>query len=268
MKTRVLGSPMILSLWVITLVAVMPHSSSSQHASKPDASMSTLKKTVYKPTGNEGTITGTIDFTGKVAPRQEIDMCADPVCAQLNFKPLNEDLLISNGRLANAFVYVKKSSVVDFYEFEKPSAPVILEHKNCRYVPRVLGVQVGQSFRVLNSDATAHNTNATHGTDAGTPTNRAHNVSQPPNGPAIEWEYQHPETFIKFRDNQHPWEQAYLGIFSHPFFAVSDENGIFRIEGLPPGNYSIVAWHEKLGERTAEITIAPLESRTLNFTFE
>ena len=56
---------------------------------------------------------------------------------------------------------------------------------------------------------------------------------------------QHPEVFIKFKANEHPWEKAYVGVFSHPFFAVSDDSGVFRIEGLPPGDYSIVAWHEK-----------------------
>src|SRR5205807_9182591 len=80
--------------------------------------------------------------------------------------------------------------------------------------------------------------------------------------------FNRPETFITFKDNQHPWEKAYVGVFEHPFFAVSDENGNYKIDGLPPGKYILVAWHERFGEKTLEITIAPAESRNVDFTFD
>ena len=263
MKTSVACSVLIFSLLGLTVLTGLPRDGIAQGSSQGNPPIKHQQNKVYIPTGVEGTITGTIDFIGDAPKRTKIDMYADPVCVKLNSERLSEDVLVSNGKLANVFVYVKSSTVLDLYHFEVPSEPVVLEHKNCRYVPHVIGVQVEQSFRVMNVDPTSHNTNASV-----LFTKQSHNAFQAPGGPALEWTFTMPELFIPIKCNQHPWEKAYIGVFSHPFFAVSDDHGMYTIEGLPPGDYTIVAWHEKLGEQTIDISIAPNESRTLNFRFE
>ncbi len=236
---------------------------------KPNACMTPAErpgipqqKANYHPTGKEGRINGTINFKGKAPKRQKIDMYADAVCPEINSKPLTENVLVSNGKLANVFVYVKSGGELDLYEFEIPASPALLAHNRCRYSPHLLGVRVGQTLKITNEDPTTHNTNAR------AEINESRNKVQSPKGEILEWIYSQPETFISFKCNQHPWEKAYVGVFSHPFFAISDDGGSYSIEGLPPGEYTIVAWHEKLGEQRVKLTISPQETKELSFTFE
>ena len=115
-------------------------------------------------------------------------------------------------------------------------------------------MRAGQVLTVLNSDPTTHNTH---------PTPRSNpdwNQSQPFGGTPLTVSFRHSELFIPFKDNQHPWEKAYVGVFDHPFFAISDEFGNYRIEGLPPGQYTVVAWHESLREKTVELTFVAGEA--------
>lgn len=217
-------------------------------------------KQAYKRTGQEATLSGTITFTGTAPKERKIDMTADPSCYESNPNPKTEWFVLSNERLANVLVYVTSNSL-DNYSFEPPSSAVVLEHKGCRYEPHVLGMQVRQPLSVKNSDSTQHNTHPNP------KLNTEWNQSQGIGAAPISATFEIAEVLIPFKDNQHPWERAYVGVFSHPFFAVSDSYGNYKIEGLPPGSYRIVAWHEKLGEKSVEVAFVPGESRHLGFTF-
>ena len=217
-------------------------------------------KKPYVRTGYEATLSGTITFTGKRPKTLQIDTSADPVCDEIN-PDLTTEWVVGNKRqLANVFIYVK-SDTLDTYTFEQPSKAAALEHKGCRYVPHVLGMRVGQPLMIFNSDPTIHNTHPTPRT------NKEWNQSQPPDSAALSVVFDKAEFYVPFKDNQHPWEKAYVGVFDHPFFAVSDALGNYTVEGLPPGQYTVVAWHERFGEKTEEITVVPGEARNLSFTF-
>lgn len=224
-----------------------------------DAGVSVSKRP-YARTGSEVTLSGTISLTGKRPKPRSIDMSADPVCYEVNAKPTTESVVGHKGNLANVFVYVK-GEVLDAYSFEPPTSTAVIEHKGCRYVPHVLGMRLGQPLTIVNSDPTVHNTHISPKTDADW------NQSQPPGGTPLTESFKHSEVFIPFRDNMHPWEKAYVGVFDHPFFAVSDEFGTYRIEGLPPGQYTVVAWHESFGEKSVESTFVAGEARDVSFTF-
>jgi len=189
-------------------------------------------------------------------------MSADPACYESNPNPHTEFFVVTDGRLANALIYVKAGTALDGLSFEPPAANVVLDQRGCFYVPRVLGVQVNQTLEVRNSDNTVQNVHPR-------PRNNAEwNRSQAPLSEPLMTKFTQSEIVIPFKDNQHPWKMAYVGVFSHPFFAVTNSKGEFRIEGLPPGSYTIAAWHEQLGEKTFDVTIYPGSHQSLDFVFD
>jgi len=229
-------------------------------ASSPSTA-SNQEKPIYKSTGSEGTIVGTTSFVGKPPKPMRIDTSADPVCENLNPNLTTDWVMVTDDKLANVIVYVRAESL-NLYSFEAPSTDVTLEHKGCRYMPHVLGMQTQQTLKVLNNDPTFHNTHAV-------PRNNPDwNKSQPPGAAPLEQRFAWPELFIPIKDNQHPWEKAYVGVFSHPFFSVSATDGTYKISGIPPGQYTVVAWHERLGEQTVDVFLAGSEQKTLDFSFK
>jgi plastocyanin len=223
----------------------------------------TPQKPVYRPAGNEATLIGSIFVNGEIPRRLKYDMSADPICERLNHpQALTDDVLTTDEGLLNVVVYVKSGGPLDSYRFEVPASEVVLERRKCQFVPHVLGVRAGQKVSFVTSDPTQHNTHPTP------KLNLEWNQTQAPGGEPIVKAFNRPEQFIRVKCNQHPWEQAFVGVFSHPFFVITDQFGNYEIRGLPPGTYKLVAWHQKLGEQEMEITIAPGESRRIDFTFE
>lgn len=225
-----------------------------------NAGAQTVEKQPYRETGTEGALSGVVSFDGEAPSRKKIDMSGDPTCAEIARNPRTEDVIVNGGRLANVFVYVKGGEL-ERLTFETPQTWVLLDQRRCRFVPRVLGIQTMQQFTVLNSDPTSHNVH---------PAPRVNvewNQSQEPNGGYIEKKFTRAETMIPVKCNQHPWMRAYIGVLAHPFFAVSTSDGSFGINGLPHGDYTVVAWHEVFGEQTEKITIAPGERKSIAFAF-
>ena len=219
-------------------------------------------KPTYIRTGQEITLSGSVDFRGEVPEPRTIDTSSDSVCSD-EFPNLTTDwLIVHKGRLANVLVYVSNSTVLDMYSWKPPDSTVELAHRGCRFQPHVLGVQVGQALTVVNADATPHNTHFRP------KFNEGWNQSQPPGAPWIRNTFSHPEVGMPVRDNQHPWEEAYVAVFKHPYFSVTDANGDFKIEGLPPGHYELVAWHEEMREKKMQVTVLPGESKSISFSFD
>jgi hypothetical protein len=230
-------------------------------AAQAQAPAETPEKPLYNATGSEAMVTGTIIVTGTIPIRRRIDTAADPVCGQLNPNPQTDDILVNQGKLENAFVYLKGESL-NAYRFAVPESDVVLVQRNCQFAPHVLGLRVGQTLQVINNDPTTHNVHPTP------KFNPEWNQSQPSGAQPIVKTFRRAEVLIPVKDNQHPWEKAYVAVLNHPFFAVSDESGRFEIRGLPPGTYTLVVWHERLGEQQLEITVSPGEVRNADFTFD
>jgi hypothetical protein len=93
------------------------------------------------------------------------------------------------------------------------------------------------------------------------------NVSQYPGGEAIEKTFAKPELMLPIQCNNHPWMKMYVNVSTHPFFAVTDSDGKFTISGLPPGTYTLAAVHEKMGEKTVQITVGAKETKITDFKF-
>lgn len=187
-------------------------------------------------------------------------MDADAFCQEAQRRPAYSQSvdINSNGTLKNVFVYAREG-VTGSYAV--PSEPVILDQRGCQFSPHVFGIQVGQSLRVVNSDATYHNIHAFPRI------NPEFNIGQPPAGFQTTKQFNVAEVPVRLSCDIHRWMVAYAGVLPHPYFAVTNGAGAFEIKGLLPGNYVIGAWQEKYGLQTQAVTISGEESKTLIFTF-
>lgn len=209
-----------------------------------------------------GTVAGVVTFAGAAPKAAAIDMSQDPACVMgpnAGKELLSEAVVVKGGKLANVFVYVKEGLPAGNYGV--PTEPVVIDQQGCRYVPHVAGAVAGQKVKFLNSDPTMHNVHP----DA--QANSPWNITQTPKGDPIEKTFTKPELMMRVSCNQHPWMRMYLNVVPHPFFAVSAADGKFEIKGLPPGEYTIAAVHERLGEKTARIQVAEKQTAKAEFGF-
>jgi len=210
-----------------------------------------------------GDVKGVVAFEG-AAPRNEpIKMNADPVCVKQNTTPQAQEtyMVSADGKtLGNVFVYVKDG--LDKYSFDTPTESAKIDQQNCRYHPHVFGMRVGQPLEIVNSDPTLHNI---HAMPKG---NAEFNNGQPIQGMKMSHTFDKPEVMVPFKCDVHGWMNAYVGVMSHPYFFVTKEDGKFDLPNLPPGTYTLEAWHEKLGAQTATVTIGAKESKDVTITFK
>jgi plastocyanin len=207
-----------------------------------------------------GDISGTIKFEGTSPKMPRIRMNADPVCDRLHKAPVVSDEVVVNGNstLRNVLIYVKDG--LKPRKYDDPKKSVEFDQIGCQYTPHVVGLQTGQELVVVNSDPTLHNVHSL------SKENPQFNVAQPKKGMRLTKTFDKPEVF-KVKCEVHTWMGAYIGVFANPFFAVSGDDGSFSLERLPAGEYTIEAWHEKYGTKTAKVTIGAKEKKTVDFTF-
>jgi plastocyanin len=146
-------------------------------------------------------------------------------------------------------------------ETTPPSQPVKFDQKGCQYIPHVLAFQVNQTLEIANDDQTSHNIHPLP------KTNREWNKSQPAGTPPISEKYDKPE-FIPVKCNIHPWMHGNFAVLKNSHYAVTQGEGSFTLRSLPPGKYTITAWHESYGDQTQEVTISGTETKTVNFVFK
>ena len=204
-----------------------------------------------------GSISGVVNFQGAVPKLPTLDMTGDPMCPQTP-QP-SEAVVVNNGKLENVFVYVKEGLPAG--HIAPPSQPAVLDQQKCRYVPRVLGVMVGQPFEVTTHDQAIHNVHPMPSK------NSQWNETQMPDDKPIVKKFTAPEMMIRMQCNQHPWMRAYVNVMTNPYFAVSKPDGSFEIKNLPPGEYTLAAVHEKFGEKTMKIKVAPQQTAKAAFDF-
>jgi plastocyanin len=208
------------------------------------------------------TLSGKVSYEGEKPKPRQIRMDAEASCAALHKEPVysEEVVLNDNNTLQYVFVYVKEG--LGDKTFETPQEAAMLDQKGCVYLPHMIGVQTGQMLKIHNSDPTTHNI---HPVPAN---NREWNTSMSPGGSPLERTFAREEVMIPVKCNVHPWMKSYVGVLKHPFFAVTGKEGTFEIKGLPPGDYTIEAWHEKLGATTQKVTVAAKDSKTVDFTLK
>ncbi|MGH7565501.1 MAG: carboxypeptidase regulatory-like domain-containing protein [Gemmatimonadota bacterium] len=205
------------------------------------------------------TITGVVNFTGTAPAGEPIDMSEEPACADQHAEaPMKQSAVVTDGKLGNVFVYVKDG--LGDRTFPTSQEGVTIDQQGCEYHPHVLGIQAGQSLIIKNSDGILHNINTQ-------PTvNQGFNVSQPV---AMETTktFSSAEVMIPVKCDVHGWMEAFIGVQQHPYMAVSAEDGTFTLENLPPGTYTVEAWHELYGTQTQTVTIGAQETGEVTFDY-
>lgn len=207
------------------------------------------------------TLTGVVKLEAAAPKMPPIQMSADPYCQSQHATPAMDEEVVVDGQgdLANVFVYVKNISG----NYPPPTTHAMIDQKGCQYHPHVNAVQVGQPLDIRNSDATLHNIHALPNVNA------QFNEGQPVQGMVSTKKFDKPELVpFKVKCDVHGWMKSYMAVMPHPFYSVSQMNGSYTIANLPPGNYTVVAWHEKYGQQEQQVTVGPKESKALNFTFK
>jgi len=202
-----------------------------------------------------GTIVGRVTLSGAPPELVAHDQASDPVCPEEAEPPYVR--LGGDGGLRDVVVRLPDGAAAG----EPAGDSVTLDQRACSYAPYVVGAVVGQTLRVLNSDDTLHNVNARHESHS------IFNRPQPAGAPALTRTLDEPGA-LALRCDVHPWMLAHVLIGDHPYFAVSDEDGHFRIEGVPAGTYALEAWHPHLGEAEAAVRVVADAETSVDFEFD
>ncbi|MBK7859701.1 MAG: carboxypeptidase regulatory-like domain-containing protein [Archangiaceae bacterium] len=191
-----------------------------------------------------GTIAGTVSFSGAAPKHKALDRKADPYCAGTNVADPTVTVSKDGKGLANVVVRIKVGAPAA----APPAEPLTIDQQGCMYTPRVQGGVLGQKVQVKNGDGTLHNVHGYNGTKT------VFNQAQPPGSKPLLKELKKTEV-LTVKCDVHAWMAAYVVLSSNTFFATTSADGTFAINDVPPGRYTVEAWHEKLGTRSAEITV-------------
>lgn len=224
-----------------------------------DPSATTAPAATPVAVADAATVSGLVKFEG-AAKVPTIQMGADPYCASQHSTPVpDEEVVVGpGGELANVIVWVKNGPAGP-----APTTPAVLDQKGCKYIPHVSAVQAGQPIEIKNSDATLHNVHAMP------KINSAFNEGQPVQGMTSTKKFDKVEmTPFRIKCDVHGWMKSYMVVLPHPYHGVSQMNGTFSIANLPPGSYTLVAWHEKYGQQEQAVTVGAKETKQVTFTFK
>jgi plastocyanin len=209
-----------------------------------------------------GRVAGRVRLEGAAPDDERVRIDGDKACVALNGSDEQASgavLLGADQALVNAFVYVK--SGLEKATFPVPNEPVVIDQQKCRYLPRVAGVRVGQPLQIRNSDALLHNVRADGEVNA------PFNQGQPVQGMAYSHTFTTREVMVPLKCDVHAWMRAYVGALEHPYFTVTGADGAFSLPDLPPGSYTIEAWHERFGTVEQTVTVGARESKDVALTF-
>ena len=228
------------------------------------AGLTALAMLIVSPQGAPapagGTLSGKVTLSGSAPKGKPLDLSKEPECVKMHAADplMAENVVVGTGNmLRNVVVYISGGSVD---QVPSPSNAVVYDQQGCHYTTHVLAFRVGQEVKISNSDPFSHNIHPI------AKINREWNKIQPAGTPPFSYAYDR-EEFIPVKCNIHPWMQGYFAVLRTSHFAVTGDDGRFTLSDLPPGHYTVTAWHETYGTQIQEVTITGGDSQTINFVF-
>jgi hypothetical protein len=207
-----------------------------------------------------GAIVGAVRFSGVPPAPRAVSVTSDPACVARHPDGLTiADVRVADGRLADVFVYV--AAGLEDRVFAVPETPVRIDQIGCLFVPRVAGAQAGQPIEFRTQDDTLHNV---HGEPQVSP---RWNFGLARPGAERTLRLDGPDVMVPVRCDVHPWMRLDLGVVPHPYFTVTGDDGAFRLADVPPGTYTVAAWHPKLGRREQTVLVRPHADAAIRFEF-
>ena len=236
---------------------------------KPAATAETEKKPAPDPApaankpGGPVSVKGKVTFTGEPPEPAQLDLAAVAECHEQHPDGMFDESLVvnENGTLRNVLVRVT-GGLPEGQAYPAPSDPVVLDQKGCQYVPHVIAMMPGQPLIVKNSDAFLHNVHSL------AQQNPAFNFGQPTKDPGKAIDTIKVVESFRVKCDVHPWMSAFVHVLDNPFFAITGADGSFELRGLPPGQYTLTAWHEQLGEKTLDVSVEEGKPATAEIAFE
>src|SRR5437016_3542342 len=211
-------------------------------------------------------ITGKVNLDGKPPEMKDIDMSAVKECASQHPDPVQEQTVVADdkGSLGNVIVAIKKEEGKDL-PGEVPKEAAVLDQHTCMYEPHVLAMMTGQEFKVKNDDPFLHNVHSL------ATVNPPFNFGQPTKDDGKAVDPMKAAEYFRVKCDVHPWMSAYIGVFEHPYFAVTKPDGTYAIKtaGLPDGDYTLLFWHEKYATDPVEEKVSVKDGKAeVNHTFK
>jgi plastocyanin len=200
-----------------------------------------------------GSISGTVKYKGSAPAPKKLEVSKDKeVCGKS--PKVDQSLVVNNGNLTNAVV-----TITDIKSGKKiDTKKVTLDQKGCEYQPHVLAFPAGSTVEILNPDGILHNVHSY------SKVNSPFNMAQPKFKKNLDVKIDKPEA-IEVKCDVHGWMQGWLVATESPYVAVTDNSGNFKLTDVPPGNYTVEVWHEKLGKNTQKVTVKAKEDAKVSF---
>jgi hypothetical protein len=216
---------------------------------------------------NGGTITGKVSFSGKDAPAKVYKITKDnEVCGEGNREI--DYVKVNNGALNDVVVYLEK--VKSGKPFPADVGDVEIQQKGCEFKPFLQVMKNGNKLSAINDDPVLHNihTYELMRGDAKGPKKTGFNVSQPNTGTVTKTVKNKRGPALKIECDAHDFMHSFVFVAKNPYYAVVNDDGTFTIDNVPPGKYTIKAWHGILKNQKGKVEVAANGSATVDFTFK
>ena len=210
------------------------------------------------PPAGHAVIEGTVKLNGPAPEMEMTRRVADPFCAKTPTK--EEEVVVGPaGGLSNVVVRITEGATG---HYDPPASPAMLDQSACMYRPRVQAIVAGQTLSIRNGDQTLHNVHGYKGPST------LFNQAEIPGLPPIARKIGDAGDILKFKCDVHPWMTGYVVVSSNPFFAVTGPDGHFKITGVPAGKYTLTAWQERYGAKTAQVTVGDDKPTEVSFAYD